>query len=116
MILLATLALLVLLVAIAALPIPLFALLAPPLIPAALITAMAMLALIKLFCEVSWCRLVGIIGWSFKWATALSAALALAFLSVGTGLAMAVYGGIVAAIMIALESGTCRLPPMSAWP
>ena len=97
-------------------PIPLLAPLAAPLIPAALITALAALALIKLLCEVSWCRLIGIVGWAFKWAVALSAALALAYLSMGTGLAMAVYGGIVAAIMIALEAGTCRLPPMRAWP
>jgi hypothetical protein len=116
MIVLATLALIALLVAIASLPIPLLAPLAAALAPVALVVALAMLALIKLLCEVGWCRLIGIIGWAFKWAVALSAALALAFLSLGTGLAMSVYGGTVAAIMIALEAGTCRLPPMRTWP
>lgn len=116
LILLATLALLALLVVMASLPIPLVAPVVTPLIPAALVAVLAALALIKLLCEVSWCRLIGIIGWAFKWAVALSAVLAIAFLSLGTGLAMAIYGGIVAAIMIALESGTCRLPSMRTWP
>ena len=116
LILLAALALLVLLLAIASLPIAALAPTAAPLIPVALVAAAAALVLIKLLCEVSWCRLVGIVGWALKWAVLLSAALAIAFLSIGTGLAMAIYGGIVAALMIALESGTCRLPPMRAWP
>jgi hypothetical protein len=115
-ILLAALALLLLLVAAAALPIPAVAPLVLPFIGPTLVFGLAALALIKLLCEVSWCRLVGIFGWALKWAVALSAALALAFLSMGTGLAMAIYGGSVAALMIALESGSCRLPPMRSWP
>ena len=87
-----------------------------PLLGPALVAAVAAMSLIKLMCEVSWCRWIGIIGWALMWATLGAGLMALWFAAIGAGLAMALYGGMVSALMLALESGSCRLPRMRAWP
>lgn len=115
-IILAAISILAVLLMFAAIPVIVLAPVVTPLIPLAIATALVTLTLIKLLCEVSWCRWIGIIGWALKWATFLGFLLALAYLSIGTGLIAAIYGGIVSAIMISLEKGSCRLPRMRSWP
>lgn len=116
LIVLAALAILLALLCLAAIPI---ALLAPALLPLAapaLVTAVIALGVIRLLCEVNRCRFYGIVGWAFMWATLLSGAMALFYLSIGTGLFMALYGGTVAAISIVLERIGCKLPRLFSWP
>lgn len=112
----AALAILFALLALASIPIPLLAATSLPLVVPALVSAAIALGLIRLLCEVSWCRFWGIVGWAFMWATLLTGAMALFYLSIGTGLFMAIYGGTVAAIIIALERIGCSLPKLIAWP
>ena len=66
LIVLAGLALVVVLLGIIALGAPAFAPLAAPLIPIAAVIALAALALVRLLCEISRCRLLGIVGWALK--------------------------------------------------
>jgi hypothetical protein len=116
LIVLAALAILLALLCLAGLPI---AVLAPALLPLAapaLVTAVSAMGLIWLLCEVSRCRFFRIIGWAFMWATLLAGAMALFYLSIGTGLFMALCGGTTAAISIALERINCTLPRLFSWP
>lgn len=116
MIVFAAFAILTALLCLAASAVPLLAPAAIPLIAPALVAALAALALIRLLCEVSTCRFYGIIAWAFMWATLLTGAMALLQFSIGAGLFMALYGGIVAAIAIALERIPCTLPKLFSWP
>lgn len=116
LIVLAVLAIMLVLLALAALPIPLLAPTLLPLAAPAIVTALMALGMIWLVCEVGRCRFYGIVCWTFMWATLLSGAMALFFLSIGTGLFMAIYGGVVAAICIAIERAGCTLPRLFSWP
>ena len=112
----AALTILLALLCVAAVPIPLLAPALLPLAAPAFVTAVISLGLIVLVCEANRCRFYGIVGWAFMWATMLAGAMALVYLSIGTGLFMALYGGTVAAMSIALERTNCRLPPLASWP
>ncbi len=106
----AALAILFALVSIAAIPIPVLMLMTWPVALAAIAAAITALLVARFLCQTGWCKVIRYIGWAFKWATILSALMALVFVAIGTGMFMAIYGGIVAAIMIALEPTGCKLP------
>lgn len=115
-ILLAGLALLALFIGIIALGVPVFAPIAAPLIPIAAAVAVGALALTRLLCEISRCRIFGVVGWALKWAIVLGAALALIMLSPLCALIVIIYGGLIAALIVTLEKINCRLPRMLGLP
>jgi hypothetical protein len=116
LILIGALALLVLLLAIVALPVPALAAIATPLMPIAAAVAVATLALARLLCEASLCRILGAIGWALKWAIMLGAVIALIMLSPLSGLAVVIFGGLIAALTVAVERIPCVLPRMLGLP
>jgi hypothetical protein len=116
LILLGALALLVTLLAVLALAVPaLTALAAPAILPAAAV-AVAALAAARLVCELGRCRMPGAIGWALKWAIVLGAAISIITLSPLAALIVALYGGLIAALAIALERIPCGLPSMLGLP
>jgi hypothetical protein len=116
LILLGALALLLALLAAAALPVPALAAPAAAVIGPAAVAAATALGLSRLLCEVGRCRVLGAIGWALKWAIVLGAVLAISWASPFTALAIAIYGGLLAALIVALERGPCRLPSMLGLP
>lgn len=116
LILAGAIALLIVLVAIAALAVPSLAPIAAPLIPVAAAVAVAALALALVLCEIGRCRVLGAIGWALKWAIVIGAGIAIVMLSPLSGLAVAIYGGLLAALAIALERMRCTLPSMLGLP
>ena len=115
-ILLAGLALLVFFLAIVALGAPAFAPLAAPLIPVAIVVAAVALLLARLLCEVGPCRIFGTVVWALKWAIVLGAALALFVLSPLCVWIVTIYGGLIAALIVALRARGCPLPRMLGLP
>lgn len=115
-ILIGALAALVFLLGILALTLPAFAPLAAPLIPIAIAYALTALALAHLLCEASRCRVLGAIGWALKWAIVVGTVAAIVFLSPLTALIVAIYGGVIAALIIAIEKLPCTLPRMFGLP
>jgi len=109
-------ALLVILLGIVALGVPALAAMAAPLIPIAAAVAVAALITSRLICEMSRCRIFGAMGWALKWAIVLGAAISLIMLSPPSALVVAVYGGLLAALAIALEKIPCALPRMLGLP
>lgn len=116
LILLGALALIVVLVGLLALAVPALAAAATPLIPVAAVVAAAALALARVLCEAGWCRVLGAIGWALEWAIVLGAALAVIMLSPLSALGVAIYGGVVTALIVGLERINCRIPPMLGLP
>lgn len=108
----AGLVLLALLLSLAALPIPVIPSPPLPVVIGGVGVAVAGLVLAKVLCRFSWCRIMRLIGWIFKIATLLSAVMAVGFLSISTGMVMAIYGATVAVIKIRMEKSECRLPPL----
>lgn len=115
-ILLAALALLVLLLGIVALGVPMFVPIAASLIPIAAAVAVGALILARLLCEIGRCRLFGAIGWALKWAIVLGAAMALIMLSPLSALIVTIYGGLIAALIVALKKIGCQVPRMLGLP
>jgi len=106
------LALLGALLAIAALAAPALAAAAAPAIPGLVIIAAPALLLARLLCEVGWCRVIGAVGWALKWAIVLGAAMTIVQRAPLSGLIVVVYGGLIAALYIALRGGKCQVPSM----
>ena len=116
LILIGALALLVVLLGIIALGAPTLGAVAAPLIPIAAMVAVAALMLARLLCEMSGCRIFGAIGWALKWAIALGAAISLIMLSPISALIVSIYGGVIAALIVAIEKIPCTLPRMLGLP
>ena len=116
LILIGAVALLGTLLGIVALGVPAFAAMAAPLIPIAATVAVAALITARLLCEMSRCRIFGAIGWALKWAIVLGAAISVIMLSPPSVLVVSFYGGLVAALAIALEKISCALPRMLGLP
>src|SRR5688500_17456557 len=116
MILLGALALIVILVGLLALAVPLLAPIAAPLIPIAVVVAIAALTLARTLCEAGWCRVLGAIGWALKWAIVIGAVLSLVMLSPLAALGVAIYGGIITALIVGLERINCQIPRMLGLP
>ena len=116
MILLGALALIVVLVGVLALAVPALAAAAAPLVPVALVVAAAALALARALCEAGWCRVLGAIGWALKWAIVLGALLSLIMLSPLSALGVAIYGGLITALIVGLERINCRIPHLLGLP
>jgi hypothetical protein len=116
LILAAGIALLVVLLGLVALAVPGLAAAAAPLIGPAIVAAGAALVAARLLCELSRCRIYGVIGWALKWAIVLGALIAVIMLSPLAALIVAVYGGLISALSIALEKIPCVLPPMLGLP
>jgi len=110
------LALLVMLLGIVALGVATWAAVAAPLIPLAAAVAVTTLTLAHLLCEMSRCRILGAVGWALKWAIILGAATSLISLSPASALTVTMYGGLIAALIIAVEKIPCALPRMLGLP
>ena len=115
-ILLGALALLVALLAIVALGVPAWVAIATPWIPIGLAVAVAALALARVLCEASRCRVFGAIGWALKWAIVLGALIALVMVSPLSALIVVIFGGLIAALIVAIEKIPCVLPRMLGLP
>jgi hypothetical protein len=115
-ILIAAVALFVVLLGIVALGVPALAAVAAPLIPIAAGVAVAAFVLARLLCEMSRCRVFGAIGWALKWAIVLGAVMSLIMLSPTSALIVVTYGGLIAALTVALERIPCALPSMLGLP
>lgn len=116
LILLGAVALAILLIAIVASAVPPLAPIALSLIPTAAGVAATTLLLARVICEAGRCRIPGAIGWAFKWAIVVGALLALVMLSPLSALLVAIYGGLLAALAIALERIPCTIPSMLQLP
>ena len=116
LILIGALALLVTLLGIVALVVPALAAVAAPVIPIAAAVAGAALILARALCEMSRCRIFGAIGWALKWAIVLGAAVAVIMLSPMSALIVSIFGGLLAALAVALERVPCTLPRMFGLP
>lgn len=115
-ILIGALALLVVLLGILVLSVPPLAAVAIPLIAPAAIIAVVALVLARLLCEAGLCRILGAIGWAFKWAIVLGALIAIFFLNALSALTAAIYGGVIAALSILIQKIPCKLPAMLGLP
>jgi hypothetical protein len=116
MILLGAFALLAVLLGLLALAVPALAPIAAPLIPIAAVVAVAALALARLLCEAGWCRVLGAIGWALKWAIVIGAVLSLIMVSPLSALGVAIYGGVITALIVGMERINCRIPSMLGLP
>jgi hypothetical protein len=110
------LALLVLLLCIAVLPVSALAPLAMAAIPVLAIVAIVALALANRLCDASRCRILGVIGWALKWAIVLGAVGAIVLASPLTALIVVVYGGLIATLILICEKVQCALPRMLGLP
>lgn len=72
--------------------------------------AVAALLVARLLCELSMCRLVGVLVWALKWAIVLGALLSIVLRSVGSGFVVVLCGGIVSALIWSLTDKGCRVP------
>jgi hypothetical protein len=109
-------AMIAVLLGIAALGAPSLSALVAPLIPVAAAVVVVALVVARFLCEVSWCRVFGVVGWALKWAIVLGALLSLTMLSPALAFVVVVYGGFIAALLIALEPTGCQVPRMLTLP
>ena len=116
MILLGALALIVVLLGVLAMAVPALAALAAAIIPIAVVIAIVALGLARTLCEAGWCRVLGAIGWALKWAIVLGAVLSLIMLSPLSALGVAIYGGLITALIVGLERINCQIPRMLGLP
>jgi|FEC22Drversion2_1045045.scaffolds.fasta_scaffold00387_2 hypothetical protein len=116
LILVGALALLVVLLAIVAQGVPAWAAIAAPWIPIALPVAVAALVLARSLCDASRCRAFGAIGWALKWAIVAGAVIAVVMLSPLSALIVVIFGGLIAALIVAIERIPCTLPRMLGLP
>ncbi|HYI39925.1 MAG TPA: hypothetical protein VE053_06370 [Allosphingosinicella sp.] len=116
LLLMGALALLTLLLSIAAQGAPQIAAAAAPNIPIAVSVLLITFPMVRFLCRMDWCRIVNAVGWAFKWAIVLGAAMAIFYLAPVTGWYVALFGGMLSALIVALEPGTCRLKSMLALP
>jgi len=79
------------------------------------IVAAAILLATRL-CERDRCRLLGLFAWAFKWAVVIGALLAVVTLNAGSGLVVAIMGGVSSALILALLDRGCRVPRLLGQP
>jgi len=87
----------------------------PTLIGAAVVAVVAVI-LVLLICRPSLCRLIGVLVWALKWSIVLGALIAIGCGSIVSAFIVALYGGIVAALIWLLISMHCRVPSMRSMP
>jgi hypothetical protein len=78
--------------------------------------AIVIAILLLLTCNPTFCRVVGVLVWAFKWAIVLGALLAIGCGSILSAFIVAIYGGIVAALIWLLVANGCRVPSMRGLP
>ena len=110
------LALLTLLLAIAALGAPALAAAAAPIIPIALAVVLTTFFMVLFLCRMDRCRIVNAVGWALRWAILLGGIMAVLQRAPITAWVVTIYGGLIAALIIVLERGTCRLKSMRKLP
>ena len=87
-----------------------------PTLIGAIIVAVAAAILVLLICRPSLCRLIGVLVWALKWSIVLGALIAIGCGSIVSAFIVALYGGIVAALIWLLISMHCRIPHMLSMP
>ena len=114
--LLAGLALIAVLLCLVALPEPALVPVAIAVLPIALPVFVAATALARWVCEAGRCRLLGLIAWALKWSITLGAIVSVIFLSPLSALVVAILGGCIAALIMAMERLGCAIPRMLSVP
>ena len=95
---------------------PPFAPVAVPILPIAATVFVVAFALVKLLCEASRCRLLGVIAWTLKWSITIGAIFSIVTLSALSALVIALFGGTLAALITLMLRLNCRLPRMFSVP
>jgi hypothetical protein len=89
---------------------------AAPFIPIAATIAVASLMLARLLCKMNRCRVFAAIGWALKAAIVLGATISLIMLSPISALIVSIYGGVITALIVAIEKIPCTLPRILGLP
>jgi len=110
------LALVILLLAVAAQGAPLIAAFWAPIIPVAFAVVVTCFFMARFLCRIDCCRIVNAVGWAFKWAILIGMGVAIYQFAPMMGWWIAIYGGLLSALIIALEKGKCRLKSMRELP
>ena len=87
----------------------------PAILTSAAVAGAAILLALRL-CDMDGCRLLGLLAWAFKWSVVIGGILAVATLNAGSGLMVAIFGGVTCALIWQLIDRHCRIPRMLGQP
>lgn len=83
---------------------------------AGVIAAIGALLIALVVCELSMCRLLGLIFWALKWAIVIGMVISISLRSAACGFVVVLYGGASATLLWALQRRGCTIPRMLGWP
>jgi hypothetical protein len=87
----------------------------PAILASAAVAGASILLALRL-CETDGCRVLGALAWAFKWSVVIGGIIAVATLNAGSGLIVAIFGGVTSALIWQLIDRRCRIPRLLGQP